>query len=295
MSPFTPIVVAVVLGGIIFSLVRRVPFSLAMAAVIGAVFAIEIMESWLVISPLVISPLIQDLTFQPVHLTMPASSYTLFTSMFLHASFFHLIFNMIALILIGPLLEERIGAPRFAVIYIVTGMIGTLAFGLMHLNEHAFVLGASGAIAGILGAFAVLYPWEKIRMLPLPPMRVPFLVAIIIAVETVFALNPNSHIAHEAHLMGVAAGILLAPLIMRIGSPAKEVPRLAGLEELAVDDELKAILRKIEGESVEDVRRAWQDQFLQRARCPECGGPLQSRGRRVYSDCGWSMKMRRKE
>jgi membrane associated rhomboid family serine protease len=292
MSPFTPIVVAVVLGGIIFSLVRRAPFSLAMAAVIGAVFAIEVMESWLVVSPLVL-----DLAFQPVHLTRPASSYTLFTSMFLHASFFHLIFNMIALILIGPLLEERIGAPRFAVIYIVTGMIGTLAFGLMHLNEHAFVLGASGGIAGILGAFAVLYPWEKIRMIPLPPMRIPFLVAIIIAVETVFALNPNSHIAHEAHLMGVAAGILLAPLIMRIGSPAnaKEVPRLAGLEELAVDDELKDILRKIEGESVEDVRRAWQDQFLQRARCPECGGPLQSKGRRVYSDCGWSMNMRRKE
>ena len=120
MSPFTPIVVAVVLGGIIFSLVRRIPFSLAMAAVIGAVFAIEVMESRLVVSPLVL-----DLAFQPVHLTMPARSYTLFTSMFLHASFFHLIFNMIALILIGPLLEERIGAPRFAVIYIVTGMIGT--------------------------------------------------------------------------------------------------------------------------------------------------------------------------
>ena len=290
MSPLTPIVVAVVLGGIIFSLVRRAPFSLTMAAVIGAVFAIEVMESWLVISPLVL-----DLAFQPVHLTMPASSYTLFTSMFLHANFFHLIFNMIALILIGPLLEERIGAPRFAVIYIVTGIIGTLAFGLMHLNERAIVLGASGAISGILGAFAVLYPRVKIRMLPLPPMRVPFLVAIIIAVETVFALNPDSHIAHEAHLMGLAAGILLAPLIMRIGSPEKEVPHLAGLEELAATDELKAILRKIEGESVEDVRRAWLDQFLQMARCPECGGSLRSKGWRVYSDCGWSMKMRRKE
>ncbi|MFQ6060525.1 MAG: rhomboid family intramembrane serine protease, partial [Thermoplasmata archaeon] len=146
-------VVVIIFGGIIFSLARRFPFSLVMAAIITAVFAIEVLES-----PLIVSPVVLDLAFQPVHLENPANLYTLFTSMFLHASFLHLIFNMIALIFIGPLLEEKIGAMRFATIYVLTGITGTLAFGIIHLNDIAIVLGASGAISGILGAFAALYP-----------------------------------------------------------------------------------------------------------------------------------------
>ncbi|MFQ5910182.1 MAG: rhomboid family intramembrane serine protease [Thermoplasmata archaeon] len=289
MNLFVLAAVAVILGGIAFTFARRILFSLAMAAIIAAVFAIEVLDS-----PYVISSLVLDLAFQPVHLDTPTSLYTLFTSMFLHASFMHLIFNMIALIFIGPLLEERIGTPRFAVIYIISGIIGTLAFSLMHLNEVAIVLGASGAISGILGAFAILYPREKIAMLPLPPIRLPFLVAIIILVETLLALDPRSHIAHEAHLMGLAAGVFLGPLIMKVGARA-DSGTLAGLERLAVDDELRMILQKVEGESVEDVRRAWLEKFMQKARCPECGGTVRMKGRRVYSDCGWSMKLERKE
>lgn len=293
MSPFSLVAVAVLFGGIMFSLVRRVLFSLVMAVVIAVVFAVEVLESRVVLSPMVL-----ELAFQPIHLAAPASWYTVFTSMFLHANFTHLIFNMIALILIGPLLEEKIGTPRFATIYLVTGVIGTLTFGLMHLNEPAIVLGASGAISGILGAFAILFPREKISMLymfiPLPPMRVPFIVAIIVVLETLFALDPRSFTANEAHLGGLAAGILLAPLVMRVG-PTRKESHVTGLEQLAVTDELKGILWKIEQESLEDVRRAWFEEFLQRARCPKCGGSLRCRGRSVYSDCGWSTKVRRKE
>ncbi|MFQ6127882.1 MAG: rhomboid family intramembrane serine protease [Thermoplasmata archaeon] len=294
MNPFALAVVAVIFGGIIFSLARKILFSLVMAVVIAAVFAIGALES-----PLVISPMTLDLAFQPVHLREPGYLYTLFTSMFLHATFFHLIFNMIALIFIGPLLEEKIGTVRFAAIYVTTGLIGTLAYGLMHLNEIAIVLGASGAISGILGAFAVLYPREKISMLymfiPLPPMRIPYLVAFIVVIETLFAFDPRSHTAHEAHLAGLAAGILIAPLIMRIGLPSKEEVTLAGLEQLAVNDELRIILQKIEGESLEDVRRAWLERFLQKARCPECGDIVRMKGRKIYSECGWSIRIERKE
>jgi membrane associated rhomboid family serine protease len=293
MSPFTPIVIAIIAGSIVFSLARRSYFSLVMAAVIGAVFAIQIIETRAVLSPLVL-----DLAFQPVHLTRPENLYTTFTSMFLHGDFWHLIFNMIALILIGPLLEERIGTPRFALIYIASGLVGSLAFGLVNLNRIAIVLGASGAISGVLGAFAILFPREKLSMIyvfiPLPPIRVPYIVAIFILIQTFFALDPANLIAHEAHLGGLAAGILFAPLVMRVGSAPKEVPGVAGLEELAVNDELKAILEKIDGESVEEVRRAWLERFLQEAVCPECGGQLRSRGTSIRCDCGWSTKVKRK-
>jgi tRNA(Ile2) C34 agmatinyltransferase TiaS len=93
----------------------------------------------------------------------------------------------------------------------------------------------------------------------------------------------------------LAAGVLLAPLVMRIGLVAEEAPHLVGLEELAVNDELKAILQKIDGESVEDVRRAWLERFLQEAECPDCGGQLRSRGSRIICDCGWTMNVRRKQ
>ncbi|MFQ6106399.1 MAG: rhomboid family intramembrane serine protease [Thermoplasmata archaeon] len=295
MSPFSFIAVAVVLGGIIFSVSRRVSFSLVMAAVIAVVFVVKVVES-----PLVISPLTLDLGFQPVHLTSLERSYTLFTSMFLHATFLHLIFNMMALIFIGPLLEERIGTLRFAAVYLASGIIGALAFGIIHINETAIVIGASGAISGILGAFAALYPREKISMLyvliPLPPMRIPYLVALIIVIETLFALDPRSHTAQEAHLAGLAGGLFFGPLVMRIG-PHPEKERyliLTGLRQLAVNDDLRAILGRIEDESLEDVRRAWLERFVHKARCPECGGPLRVRGRGIYSDCGWSVKIRAK-
>jgi membrane associated rhomboid family serine protease len=294
MTPYSWIAVAIILGGIIFSLVRRVLFSLVMAAVITAVFAIGVLGSLLVNSASIL-----ELGFQPVFLRMPENLYTLFTSMFVHANFIHLIFNMIVLILIGPLLEERIGTGRFASIYILSGIIGTLAFGLMHLNDVAIVVGASGAIFGILGAFAVLYPREKISMLymfiPLPPMRVPYVVAFIIVLETVLALDPTTRTAHEAHLAGLAAGILFAPLVARIGVSPKEEVTLAGLEELVVNDELEAMLRKIEGESVEDVKQAWLEEFVQKASCPKCGGGIRLRGSKVYSDCGWSIRIERKQ
>jgi membrane associated rhomboid family serine protease len=294
MSPYTPIVVAIILGGIVFSLVRRFSFALVMTAVIGAVFAIQVIETRVILSPLV-----WDLAFQPAHLTMPENLYTTFTSMFLHGSFWHLIFNMIALILIGPLLEEKIGTYRFAAVYVISGLIGSLAFGLVNLDSFAVVLGASGAISGVLGAFAILFPREKLSMIyvfiPLPPMRVPYIVALFIVIETIFALDPLSHTAHEAHFGGLAAGVLLGPLVMRIGLTREGSPRLAGLDELAVTDELKAIVQKIDGESVEEVRQAWFERFVQEARCPQCGGSLRSRGSRIVCDCGWAVNVRRKQ
>lgn len=292
MSPFSLVAIAVIIGGFAATAIRKLPFSLVVAVVIGVVFALEALES-----PYVISDMVLDLALQPEDVLMPGRLYTLFTSMFLHASFFHLIFNIIALILIGPLLEERIGPLRFAVIYVVTGMIGGLAFALIHLNESAIVLGASGAISGILGAFASLYPREKIAMLymfiPLPPMRVPILVAIIILIETLFALVPGSFVAHEAHLMGLASGILLGPLVMSV-SPPERVSPTAGLEELAIDDELKRMLEKIESETEREVKEAWVDEFIGKARCPKCGGPVLRKRRKLYSDCGWSLTMGRK-
>lgn len=294
MTPYSWIAVAIILGGVVFSLVRKVLFSLVVAAIIAAVFAIEALESLLVDSSSIL-----ELGFQPAFLGMPEKLHTLFTSMFVHANFIHLIFNLIVLILIGPLLEERIGIWRFAAIYILSGIVGTLAFGMIHLNDTAIVVGASGAIFGILGAFAVLYPRERISMfymfIPLPPMRVPYIVAFIIVLETVMALDPTTRTAHEAHLAGLVAGILFAPLAARIGVRPKEEVTLVGLEELAVSTELETILRKIEGESVDEVRQAWLEEFIQNASCPKCGGRVLLKGSRAYSDCGWSMRIEGKQ
>ena len=144
------------------------------------------------------------------------------------------------------------------------------------------VLGASGAISGVLGAFARLYPKEKMSMfimfVPLPPLPIWVIVGIFVLIQLLL-IPTSSQIAYEAHLGGLAAGILLAPALLRLPL-SKRVKRaaisLSTLRRLATTPELKTVLRRIEEESVPDVRSAWIEHFVSMVRCPHCGSPLKA-------------------
>lgn len=224
----------------------------------------------------------QDLiAFSPVDLTHPARIYTVLTSMFAHANLIHLMFNVLGLIFIGMVFEQRIGPRPFILLFLLSGLVGTLVFAVIHWNNGMFfVLGASGAISGVLGAFARLYPKEKMSMfvmfVPLPPMPIWVIVGIFVLIQ-LFLIPTSSQIAYEAHLGGLAAGILLAPVLVRLPL-SKRVKRVAislsALRRLATTPELKTVLRRIEEESVPDVRSAWIEHFVSMAKCPHCGTPL---------------------
>jgi membrane associated rhomboid family serine protease len=226
------------------------------------------------------------IAFRPVDLTDPARIYTVLTSMFAHDNLFHLMFNVLGLIFIGMVFEQRIGPRPFILLFLLSGLAGTLVFAGIHWNNGMIpVLGASGAISGVLGAFARLYPNEKMSMfimfVPLPPLRIWTIVGIFVLIQFLL-IPPSLRIAYEAHLGGLAAGILLAPALVRLPL-SKRVKRaaisLSALRRLATTPELKTVLRRIEEESVPDVRSAWIEHFVSLARCPHCGSPLKaSRG-----------------
>ncbi|MEE8331547.1 MAG: rhomboid family intramembrane serine protease [Acidimicrobiia bacterium] len=133
-------------------------------------------------------------------------------SMFLHGSIAHLLGNMWFLWVFGNNVEEAFGRIGYVLFYLGTGLVATLGFVLNNQDSTVPLVGASGAIAGVMGAYLVLFPLHKVMTL------VFFVVTAIPAVAflglwffTQFALvGQESGIAWEAHVFGFLAGVLVA-------------------------------------------------------------------------------------
>jgi len=123
--------------------------------------------------------------------------YRAFTTMWLHASFEHIFFNMITLLIVGPALEVLLGKVRFVVLYLLAGLGGSV--GSYILGPHNELgIGASGAIMGVLGAYIVV---GLRRRLPIAP------VAILLAINLVLGFTGNTD--WRAHVGGLAVGAIL--------------------------------------------------------------------------------------
>ena len=124
------------------------------------------------------------------------------TSIFVHANFLHLFYNMFALFLFGTILEHIIGRKKFISIYFASGLLASSVSYFVYPAS----LGASGAIYGILGMLAVLRPKMIVYVAYIPmPM---ILAAIFWAIGDIFGLFFPSNIANAAHLTGLFFGIL---------------------------------------------------------------------------------------
>jgi membrane associated rhomboid family serine protease len=162
----------------------------------------------------------------------------LFTAMFAHASWAHIVGNMVFLAVFGPRVEERLGRARFLLVYVAAGLGGdalydatTLAFGSPG-DAAVPGIGASGAISGVLGAYVVAYPLERVVIWVLPALflRVPALALlgcwfILQADEGAHALgNPGVTVgtAFMAHVGGFLVGAV-AQLAFdgRLGPPSR--------------------------------------------------------------------------
>ena len=128
--------------------------------------------------------------------------------MFMHGNFSHIIFNLIALWMFGLPLEQRWGTSRFMFYYFLTGIGAGL---LQVLVSDSIVIGASGAVYGILLAFGMTYPDKYIFMLfPPIPMKAKYFVLLFGAIELFSGVTGlNSGIAHFAHLGGMVFGFVL--------------------------------------------------------------------------------------
>jgi membrane associated rhomboid family serine protease len=143
------------------------------------------------------------LLYPPAVLFRP---WTVVTYMFLHAGAAHLFFNMIGLIFFGPRLESRLGSKGFLLLYLVSGL-GGAAFSLVFAREAA-VVGASGAVYGVLLAFAMFWPRAQMIVFPIPaPVEARFVIGAYLVLSIVQGVGGlASGIAHFAHLGGAAFG-----------------------------------------------------------------------------------------
>ena len=135
----------------------------------------------------------------------------LFTYMFIHANFNHLLVNMIGLFFIGPAVERTMGSYRFMILFYLSGILGGLGWSLLAL-PGTYCVGASGGLMGTLGAFAALYPNARLLLWFIFPVRAWVLVlglALWELSETISAPRIGG-IANAAHLMGGIAGFSYA-------------------------------------------------------------------------------------
>jgi len=142
---------------------------------------------------------------------------SLFTSMFLHGSFFHLIGNMLYLWIFGNNIEDYLGPARFSLFYICSGLAAALTHILFHPNSQVPMIGASGAIAGILGAYFILYPSARVITLVFIWI-VPIPAAIILGIwfiGQVVNVGIGGGVAWFAHIGGFLVGVVLLKLHLR--------------------------------------------------------------------------------
>lgn len=140
----------------------------------------------------------------------------LFTYMFLHGGTAHLLMNMLALYLIGPTVERRLGARLFLRLYLLSGILGGIGF--LIVDPRGVCIGASGAVFGVFGAFVALYPREQLELLFLPFIRFQAWVfaVIFIGIELMILIGGREgNIAHSAHIAGAIAGFVIARVLDR--------------------------------------------------------------------------------
>jgi rhomboid family protein len=132
-------------------------------------------------------------------------------SMFLHANLLHLLGNMLFLWIFGNNVEDHLGSIGYTIFYFAAGIIATIAFTAANAGSIEPLVGASGAIAGVMGAYLVWFPRARILSIVFVfPVYLPASFFLAVWFVTQFFTDPNSGVAWVAHVAGFAFGALVA-------------------------------------------------------------------------------------
>jgi membrane associated rhomboid family serine protease len=169
-------------------------------------------------------PFIRQWAVVPRRLTANPSSdvLTIFTAMFMHGGWMHLLGNMLYLWIFGDNVEDRLGHAKFLVFYLVCGIAATFAQVAFSPNSSIPNLGASGAISGVLAAYLVLFPRQQVRVMmgrgivALPSLIVIgfwFVLQFINGMGSIANTAETGGVAYMAHIGGFIAGFILTYLL----------------------------------------------------------------------------------
>lgn len=159
-------------------------------------------------------------------------------SMFLHAGWLHLLGNMLFLVVFGNNIEDRMGKLPYLIFYLACGYAAAYGFALANPASTAPLIGASGAISGVLGAYLVLYPrarvWSLVPFLFFLPLRIPawIVLGLWFVLQWVYSAGVATagagSVAYLAHVFGFLAGALVGLAMRATGPGPGNVPRRAG-------------------------------------------------------------------
>ncbi|HMD13094.1 MAG TPA: rhomboid family intramembrane serine protease [Bacteroidota bacterium] len=205
--------------------------------------------------------------------------WTLITYMFLHAGFFHILFNMLALFFFGPRLELHIGDRQFLWLYFISGIMGAVLS--IFFTPHTAIVGASGAIFGVMLGFAYYWPTEPIYVYGILPIQARWLVVIMTGLSLFGGFGGMSDgTAHFAHLGGFLGGYLYLKFITANSRAARYQRQFEKPEVSSADierwktisreqlhpvnrEELDRLMNKVNANGVQSLTPAERD-FLDR-------------------------------
>ncbi|MEC8856142.1 MAG: rhomboid family intramembrane serine protease [Chloroflexota bacterium] len=166
--------------------------------------------------------LVRNAGFRLVSVETPVSTvFTIFTSMFIHGGFMHLAGNMMFLWVFGDNIEDRLGHVKYLAFYLVAGVAATLSQWVINTDSQVPLIGASGAISGVLGAYLMIYPNNKVKaliilyLITVVEMRAIWLLGgwfvwQLIQGSLSIGLADSVSVAFFAHIGGFVAGMVLA-------------------------------------------------------------------------------------
>jgi membrane associated rhomboid family serine protease len=253
-----------------------------------------------------------DFVLVPARTTDPMFWHTLFSAGFLHSQgdLMHVLGNVIILALVGVPLEQRLGSRRFATVYVIGLLGGSLGWVMFNATSMSPALGASGAAFGLLGAYLAGWPKDEIPfpLLLIRPWPVVLIALLYFGLELARALatmesGVSSGIAHMAHIGGFVAAYAVLPWVAKGGpvelgvvdggpshrdaQSAKRKRIKASMVDLrTVDDpwtarglevpkHLRSTMKNLLQASDEpETRTAWMEHLADAGTCPECDAPL---------------------
>jgi len=313
-SPYIIVVLLAIMVGVYpFAIWRKMSFTAATIIANAIIFVIYIAPR----NNEILYDVFSTLGFNNQSLSTGEGIFALYTHMYIHADFMHVFFNMFILFLMGVPFEQRVGWKWMAVIYWGTGILGGgLLNGWLTFSEPSIGIGASAAISGIIGAFAIMYPWDRVPMviifIILPRVQVAVGALVFILFQTFMAIVRTSlpfglgNISYTAHLAGVMVGVAIGYILVKKGgveAPTSGARLGKKLDKLDYErlrpmtrmpahaDRLDALIK----EDIPEVEEVLLEDLVSRLRCPDCDSIIMMhRGHTLRCEkCQWQLDLRK--
>jgi hypothetical protein len=221
--------------------------------------------------------------------------------------------NLVIYIIMGLGLEDRLGRGRFLAVFLVSGIMGTLLHSLAFFGSPIPVVGASGAVFGIMGAYATLYPRDRVFfffILIIPNVPVYIAATVYTIVELFyFVAFPSPGVAHHAHIGGLLAAVVFSLLLAKFSDLPELEHRRSGratrggasakhsharsrasstIKSLIHTDEQERLYQRLkENEDEPELASAWLEQLAATTQCPECGASMKAKQGMLVCTCGY--------